>query len=87
MLKFETTVQELKHSVLKEVAELAWEDRLATGVLNIPEKIIPGPEAKMRCCIYKERAVVSSRVKMAMGETPPTRVWWRSWRSPATSAL
>ena len=67
MLKFETTVQELKHSVLKEVAELAWEDRLATGVLNIPEKIIPGPEAKMRCCIYKERAVVSSRVKMALG--------------------
>lgn len=67
MRKFETTVQELKHSVLKEVAELAWEDRLATGVLNIPEKIIPGPEAKMRCCIYKERAVVSSRVKMALG--------------------
>ena len=67
MLKFETTVQELKHSVLKEVAVLAWEDRLTTGILDIPEKIIPGPEAKMRCCIYKERAVVSSRVKMALG--------------------
>lgn len=67
MRKFETTVQELKSSVLEEVAVLAWEDRLATGVLDIPEKIIPGPEARMRCCIYKERAVISSRVKMAMG--------------------
>ena len=67
MRKFETTVQELKSSVLEEVAVLAWEDRLTTGILDIPEKIIPGPEARMRCCIYKERAVISSRVKMALG--------------------
>ena len=67
MRVFETSVQELKDSVLREVATLAWEDRLQTGILDIPEKIIPGPEAKMRCCIYKERAVVSSRVKMALG--------------------
>lgn len=65
--KFETTVQELKNGVLRSVAELAWEDKLATGILDIPEQIIPGPEAKMRCCIYKERAIVGSRVKMAMG--------------------
>ena len=68
MRVFETTVQELKDGVLREVAALAWEDnKMQTGVLDIPEKIIPGPEAKMRCCIYKERAVVSSRVKMALG--------------------
>ena len=36
MRKFETTVQELKDQVLTSVAELAWEDRLATGVLDIP---------------------------------------------------
>ncbi len=67
MRKFETTVQELKDQVLTSVAELAWEDRLATGVLDIPEKVIPGPEAKMRCCIYKERAVVNDRIKLALG--------------------
>ena len=67
MRVFETSVQELKDSVLREVATLAWEDRLQTGILDIPEKIIPGPDARMRCCIYKERAVVSSRVKMALG--------------------
>ncbi len=67
MRKFETTVQELKNEVLKETATLAWEDKLSTGVLDIPEKIIPGPEARMRCCIYKERAVVNDRVKLALG--------------------
>lgn len=67
MRKFETTVQELKNAVLRNVAELAWEDNLAAGILDVPEKIIPGPEARMRCCIYKERAIVGTRIKMAMG--------------------
>ena len=67
MREFETRVQELKDSVLKSVARLAWEDRLNEDLLDIPEQIIPGPEAHMRCCIYKERAVVSSRIKVAMG--------------------
>jgi len=67
MRKYETTVQELKSMVLGSVSELAWEEKLPTGLLDIPEKIIPGPEARMRCCIYKERAVVNDRVKMAMG--------------------
>lgn len=67
MREFETKVQELKNDVLREVAMLAWEDKLQTGVLDIPEKIVPGPDATMRCCIYKERAVVSQRVKMALG--------------------
>ena len=28
---------------------------------------MPGPHALMRCCIYKERAIVNERVKLAMG--------------------
>ncbi len=67
MRVFETSVQELKNDVLRAVARLAWKDDLQTGILDIPEEIIPGPEAKMRCCIYKERAIISQRVKMAMG--------------------
>ena len=67
MRQFETKVQELKHSVLRETARLAWEDKLTTGVLDIPEKIIPGPEPSTRCCIYKERAIIGARVKLAMG--------------------
>ena len=70
MRKFETSVQELKNEVLKEVAQLAWADRLTEGLLDIPKHVIPGPEARMRCCIYKERAIVGDRVKLAMGGDP-----------------
>jgi len=36
---------------------------LTKDILYIPEKIIPGPEAETRCCIYKERAIISDRIK------------------------
>lgn len=67
MRTFETKIQELKTQVLTEVARLTWEDRMQSGILDVPERIIPGPEASLRCCIYKERAIINSRVKMAMG--------------------
>lgn len=67
MRQYETHVQELKNQVLRAVAELAWADKLQAGILDIPEKIIPGPEPTTRCCIYKERAIVGNRVKLAMG--------------------
>ena len=67
MRVFETKIQELKTSVLAEVARLTWEDHLQSGIYDIPEKIIPGPTANLRCCIYKERAIINSRIKMAMG--------------------
>lgn len=70
MRDFETKVQELKNDVLREVARLAWEDRLAAGILDVPEQLIPGPKATMRCCIYKERAIIGDRIKLAMGGDP-----------------
>ena len=70
MPKFDTNVQELKYKVLREVARLAKEDRLREGLLSIPETIVPGPQPTMRCCIYKERAIVTERVQMAMGGHP-----------------
>ena len=70
MPKFDTSVQELKYKVLKEVARLAREDRLQENLLSIPETIIPGPEPTTRCCIYKERAIVGQRIQMALGGHP-----------------
>ena len=65
---FDTDVQELKYNVLKEVAKLAYNNELTTNkLLEIPEIIVPDGEAKMRCCIYKERAIVNERVKLALG--------------------
>lgn len=67
MRKFDTKVQHLKYKVLREVARLAWNDELLENLLDIPERIIPGKVPTMRCCIYKERAIIGERVKLAMG--------------------
>ena len=65
--KFETKIQYLKYQVLKEVAKEAWEQNLVENVLDIPKKILPGKIPTMRCCVYKERAILQERVKLAMG--------------------
>lgn len=67
MRKFDTKVQHLKYKVLREVARLAWNDTLLDHVLDIPMSIVPGKTSTMRCCVYKERAILSERVKIAMG--------------------
>ena len=67
MRKFDTKVQHLKYKVLREVARLAWNDTLLENVLNIPKTIVPGNVPTMRCCVYKERAILGERVKIAMG--------------------
>ena len=65
--KFDTKVQHLKYKVLREVARLAWNDELLDNLLDIPKMIVPGNVPTMRCCVYKERAILADRVKLAMG--------------------
>lgn len=67
MKKFDTKVQHLKYKVLREVAREAWNGTLQKNVFNIPHRIIPGNKPTMRCCVYKERAILSDRVRIAMG--------------------
>ncbi|MBE7027642.1 MAG: 4Fe-4S dicluster domain-containing protein [Ruminococcaceae bacterium] len=67
MRKFDTKVQHLKYKVIREVAKEAWNDTLLENVLEIPGTIVPGKTPTMRCCVYKERAILSERVKIAMG--------------------
>ena len=66
MRKFDTKVQHLKYKVLREVARLAWADNLERAI-DLPVQIMPGKKPTMRCCVYKERAILAERVKMAMG--------------------
>ncbi|MBR6552368.1 MAG: 4Fe-4S dicluster domain-containing protein [Clostridia bacterium] len=70
MRKFDTKVQYLKYKVLREVARSAWNDTLLQDALEIPKVIVPGKTSTMRCCVYKERAILAERVKMAMGGNP-----------------
>ncbi len=67
MRKFDTKVQYLKYKVLREVARQAWNDTLLENVLDIPKMIVPGKTSTMRCCVYKERAILGERVRIAMG--------------------
>lgn len=73
MRKFDTKIQYLKYKVLKEVARRSWNDELLETILDIPKKIVPGKEATMRCCVYKERAILNERVKIAMGGDPENK--------------
>ena len=70
---FDTKVQHLKYKVLREVAKFAWEGTLTENLMNIPKIIVPGKTPTMRCCIYKEQAIVSERVKIAMGGNPENK--------------
>ncbi|MDE7406526.1 MAG: monomeric [FeFe] hydrogenase [Clostridiales bacterium] len=64
---FDTTVQKLKYEVIKELI-IAYDKGLDNGIFHdIPIKIMPGPHASLRCCVYKERAILQERLKLAMG--------------------
>lgn len=70
MRKFDTKVQYLKYKVLRAVARHAWKGDLLEKVIDIPKEIVPGGTPTMRCCVYKERAILAERVKIAMGGDP-----------------
>ena len=74
MHKFDTKVQYLKYKVLREVARHAWNDTLMENVMDIPKAIVPGKVPTMRCCVYKERAILAERVKLAMGGGTPDNI-------------
>lgn len=62
---------ELKHEVLKAVAENEFDGTLTRDKIDeIPFEIIPGINPKFRCCVYKEREIIRQRTRLAMGEPP-----------------
>lgn len=65
--KFDTRVQYLKYQVLREIAREAWNDSLLENLHDIPKRILPKDHPTMRCCIYKERAILAERMQIAMG--------------------
>lgn len=70
MRVFDTKVQHLKYKVLREVSRQAWAGTLLQNMLDIPKIIVPGKTPTMRCCVYKERAILAERVKIAIGGNP-----------------
>ena len=65
MPKFDTRVQELRYSILREIISHLQKEDLEESFYEIPKAIVKGPKPSMRCCIYKERAIVEERVTVA----------------------
>lgn len=64
---FDTDVQLIKYKVLKEIIRRAYEGGLEDAYMEVPKQLSPGPKPEIRCCIYKERAILQERIQMAMG--------------------
>lgn len=62
---FDTNVQELKYEVLKSIVEAYLNDRKDDMFYDIPKDIVKG-QPTTRCCIYKERAIVQERIRIAL---------------------
>lgn len=65
--KFDSMVQVLKYRVIKEIIKAYDNQNMKDIYLTIPKIISPGPKPNFRCCIYKERAIVQDRIKIALG--------------------
>lgn len=70
MVTNDATILRLKHEVLYEVAKMAFDGTLEEQREELPFKLIPGPQAQFRCCIYREREIIRERVKLAEGKCP-----------------
>lgn len=68
MKLFDSKVQETKYNVLREVAIQTWRGNDVFAEFNeVASKVIPQNEPPQRCCIYKDRAVVAERIRLAIG--------------------
>ena len=70
MRGLETFVVKLRHEVFKEVARVAFEEepeKVNDAIEAIPYKITPTEEPRYRESIYRERAIASEQVRLAMG--------------------
>ncbi len=70
MLTSDATILKIKHEVLYQAAKLAFEGKFDEGKDAIPYLLVPGPKAKFRCCIYREREIIRQRVRLAEGKNP-----------------
>ncbi len=68
MRGIDTPVNQLRKQVFVEVAKVAYEsDHVNNDIEAIPYKITPGDAPRFRESIYRERAIASERVRLAMG--------------------
>ncbi len=67
MLGIFTDIISIRRKVFAEVAAIAYEDRPLSELPKSVFHILPGEEARFRQDIFKERAIVGERIRLAMG--------------------
>lgn len=68
MRKFDSNVQVMKYKVLREVARHTWNGEEIFSVFDdIANQIVKKGEPSTSCCIYKDRAKIAERIKIALG--------------------
>ena len=70
MLEENAKLWNIKHEVLCQVAKAVYAGTLEEVRDQIPYQMIPGPQARFRCCIYREREIIRQRVRLAEGKAP-----------------
>lgn len=65
---FETRMQKLKYSVLKEVANIGFNQVVNVDKDAISRAIIPNGKPTFRCCTDKERNIIKDRLTYALNE-------------------
>ena len=66
MITNDKEIRGLKHNIATEVCKLAWEGKLNSEEREkIVFRVSPGPKPEYRCCVYKERAIVRERIRLA----------------------
>ena len=68
MRGIDTQVRKMRRRVFKEVANLAYtSENLINDVEALPYKIVDYDEPACRESVYRERAIVRERIRLAMG--------------------
>ena len=67
MRGIETPVREIRKKVFTEIAKFAYEQRDLEEIEDLPYELVKGELPTYRDSIYRERAVVGERIRLAMG--------------------
>ena len=89
MRGIDTPVRRIRREIFCEVAKIAYDsENINNDIEAVPYKLISGDVAKHRESIYRERAIVSERVRLAMGmslrpEDRPVHITCLLYTSPS----
>ena len=74
MLSNDANILKIKHEILYQVAKLAYAGQLEEKKEELPYELLPGPQAKYRCCVYKESDLL--RVNVHQKHLRQVRIMW-----------